>query len=89
MLKPVPYCECGKPATRFAVDRWPYRDGLYRTLALCPHCPSPSEIDQRAAKVREGWSDQEFYAKHYGVALSHLEYHRGVDIAIVRVMDDE
>lgn len=90
MLKPItPYCECGRRAVRFVVDRWPYRDGRYRTMGLCDRCPSPDEIDARAAKVRESWSDAEFYAKHYGVSLSHLDYHQRVDVVVCNVMDDE
>lgn len=90
MLKPItPYCECGRRATRFVVDRWPYRDGRHRMMGLCDRCPSPAEIDQRAAKVRESWSDREYYAKHFGVSLAQLSYHQRVDIAVVTVMDDE
>ena len=90
MLKPItPFCECGRRAVRFVTDRWPYSDGRYRTLGLCDRCPSPAEIDQRAAKVREGWSDQEHYAKHFGCSLAQLEYRQRVDVVVCSVMDDE
>lgn len=79
MLKPIPYCECGQPATRFVPDRYLHR-GRQVMLALCPHCPSPAEIDERAALVRESWSDEEHYCKHYGCSRAGLEYLQAVDL---------
>jgi hypothetical protein len=58
-------CRCASClsfATRETVDEWGER------LALCDRCPSPEEIQVRAAEVRERWDEIEFWCRRYGVS---------------------
>lgn len=52
MIAPVPRrhrcIQCGRPTSRsVVVDN--------RAVAMCGRCPSPSEILERAAQLRETW----------------------------------
>lgn len=62
---------------RTALDR-PGRDGSRREITLCDRCPSPLEIDARARVIAWSWSDDERYARYYGIPASCVESHRAV-----------
>lgn len=64
-------------ATRAVLDR-PGRDGKRRLIPLCRRCPSPLEIDARAKVIAWAWSDDERYARHFGMPVSGVESHRAV-----------
>lgn len=79
MIKASRLCECGQPATRSVPDRWPDRHGHIRTLHLCDRCPTPAEIDQRSALVRQSWSDEMHYQKAWDCNRNCVQFRREYD----------
>lgn len=53
-------CEC--QATREIIDECGDR------TPLCERCPSPEEIRERSAAVREEWDDLEHWCRRHGVS---------------------
>lgn len=47
-------------------------------LPMCSDCPSPSEIVERAALVRQGWDDVEYEARRLDCPRPLVEYTKRV-----------
>ncbi|MHB8951811.1 MAG: hypothetical protein ACYC4U_02405 [Pirellulaceae bacterium] len=41
---------------------------------LCDSCPSPEQIDQRAAEVRSTWTDDMHVARHWDCSVSRVRW---------------